>query len=135
MERKILSLRRQRKYLIDQRRSDQTSRLNTVDIENDLETLSICSYGSEPQNEAQADALQSDLTYESPDQGILTVHSTTDIDQYNDNAIETTPEMRIVDQTVNVEYSSSKLQESGGTRLKQPDFKTVLSTEIKNLLY
>ena len=35
MERKILSLRRQRKYLIDQRRSDQTSRLNTVDIEND----------------------------------------------------------------------------------------------------
>ena len=133
MERKILSLRRQRKYLIDQRRSDQTSRLNTVDIENDLETVSICSYGSDPQNEAQADALQSDLTYESPDQGILTVHSRTDIDQYNDNAIETTPEMRIVDQTVNVKYSSSKLQESEGTRLKQPDFKTVLSTEIKNL--
>ena len=34
---------------------------------------------------------------------------------------------------MNVEYSSSELQESGGTRLKQPDFKTVLSTEIKNL--
>ena len=41
--------------------------------------------------------------------------------------------MRIADQTVNVGYNSSKLQESKETRLKQPDFKTVLSTEIKNL--
>ena len=60
MERKILSPRQQRKYHIDQRRSGQTSWLNTVDIENDLETVSLCSYESETQNEAPTDALQSD---------------------------------------------------------------------------
>ena len=63
------------------------------------------------------------------------MHSTTDIDQYNTNVIETTPEMRIADQTVNVEYSSycSKLQKSEETRLMKPDFNIVLTTEIKNL--
>ena len=128
-----MSPRRQSKYYIDQRRPGQTSWLNTVDIENDLETVSLCSYESKTQNEAPTDALQSDLTYESPNQGILKVHSTTDIDQYKTNVIETTPEMRIADQTMDVEYSSSKPQKSEETRLMQPDFKTVLTTEIKNL--
>ena len=66
------------------------------------------------------------LHNQNPNEGILSVQSTTDIDQYNDKVIETTPEMRIADQTVNVEYSRSKLQESEGTRLNQPGFKVYL---------
>ena len=80
MERKILFLRWQRKYLIDKKRSDQTSWLNTADIENDLNNVGLCSYESETENEEPADAIQSDLTDQSPNQGILIVHSTTDID-------------------------------------------------------